>query len=220
MVPTEDVSLRAGLLHRLGMALCKLGAREQAIRLYRKSLTLRRQAADTSGLALTLGNLGIGLCAQGEYAQAQQYLQESLRYYERLGDRNGYLHALVNLCHIALALEDPSLTQDYLAVALSSTWVECEMWLIAELFDCLARMALLQRRPLQAAQLFGWTATLKDVRSDQLPDLRASVRCARMCATVVSLLPVRAGLGWAAAGDAFPLLVGHGMPICQRRRCM
>jgi hypothetical protein len=40
---------------------------------------------------------------------------------------HGYLLAPVNLAEVALALEDPALIQDHLAVALSSTWVECEM---------------------------------------------------------------------------------------------
>jgi predicted ATPase/DNA-binding SARP family transcriptional activator len=170
IVPTEAVSLQAGLFHRLAIVLCKLDELPQAIRLLRKSLTLRRRAGDIRGLALTLANLGSALCHQGDYAQAQHYLRESLRQYESLDDRNGYLLALVNLSHVALALEDPTLTQDCLAVVLTSPWVECEMWLIAELFDCLARMALAQRRPLHAAQLFGWTATLTHERSDQLPD--------------------------------------------------
>jgi predicted ATPase/DNA-binding SARP family transcriptional activator len=171
VVPKEAVVLRAGLFHRLANALCGLGVRGESIRLLRKALILRRQAGDIDGLALTLANLGDMLTQQGEYAQAQEVLRQSLRHFSDLGDRNGYLLALVNLAQVALALEDPALIQDHLAVALSSTWVECEIWLVAELFDCLARMALTQGRLAQAAQLFGFTATLKHEGSHQLPTL-------------------------------------------------
>jgi predicted ATPase/DNA-binding SARP family transcriptional activator len=170
IVPKDAVALRAGLLHRLATTLCDLGEREESIRLLRKTLVLRRQAGDVRGLALTLANLGDALTQEGHYAQAREALYESLRHYGDLGDRNGNLLALVNLAQVALALEDPSLIQNYLGVALSSTWVECEMWLIADLFDCLARMAVVRRRPLQAAQLFGWTAALKGERSEYIPE--------------------------------------------------
>jgi predicted ATPase/two-component SAPR family response regulator len=171
IVPKEAVALRAGLFHRLSNALCGLGAFGESTRLLRKALILRRQAGDINGLALTLSNLGGALTQQGEYAQAKEVLRESLRHFGDLGDRNGYLLALVNLAEVALALEDHALIQDHLAVALSSTWVECEMWLVLELFDCLARMALNQGRLAHAAQLFGYIATLKHERSDQLPTL-------------------------------------------------
>jgi predicted ATPase/DNA-binding SARP family transcriptional activator len=170
IVPAEAVILQAGLFHRLGTALLYLCERQEAIFLLGKSLTLSRQTGDIRGLALTQANLGSALSAEGDYVQAQQVLRESLRHYEDLGDRNGYLLALANLAEVALALEEPGLIQDYLAVALSSTWVECEIWLLAELFGCLARLALIQRQPLQAARLFGWTATLRHERSDQPPD--------------------------------------------------
>jgi predicted ATPase/two-component SAPR family response regulator len=169
VVPKEAVVLRAGLFHRLANAFCGLGASEENIRLLRKTLILRRQAGDIDGLALTLAHLGDAHIQQGEYAQAEEVLRESLRHFGDLGDRNGYLLALVNLAQVALALGDPARIQDHLAVALSSTWVECEMRLVVDLFDCLARMALAQGRLAHAAQLLGYVATLKHERSDQPP---------------------------------------------------
>jgi DNA-binding SARP family transcriptional activator len=59
------------------------------------------------------------------------------------------------------------------------------MPLVAELFDCLARMSLTQRRPLHAAQLFGWAATLTHERSERLPDaIIAQLRAATPAATL------------------------------------
>ena len=170
IAPNEALNVRAGLLHRLAITVCELGGRTERVRLLKKSLRLRRQAGDVRGLALTLAILGSALAQQEDYAQAQRLLRESLRLFDGLGDRDGYLVALINLYQVALALKDPRLTQEYLAVALSSTWVECELWLLVDLFDCLGRMALVQRRPLQATQLFGWRAALRNERSDELPE--------------------------------------------------
>jgi non-specific serine/threonine protein kinase len=170
MVPVEALILQAGLLHRLGTALLCLCEREEAILLLGKSMTLSRQMGDVRGLALTQANLGSALTAEGDNVQAEQILRESLRHYDHLGDRNGYLLALANLAEVALALETPGLIQDYLAVALSSSWVECEIWMLVELFGSLARLELVRRQPLHAVRLFGWTAALRQERSDQIPD--------------------------------------------------
>ncbi|MGO8949352.1 MAG: BTAD domain-containing putative transcriptional regulator [Ktedonobacterales bacterium] len=170
IVPNEALNLKAVLLHRLGITHCRRGDLQHAIGLLRKSLTVRRQLVDISGLAITLAVLGGSLRAQGDYGQAQQYLRESLQHFADVGARDEYVYALVNLYDVALALEDPTLSQDYLAAALSSTWADCDMGLLGQLFERLARMALLQRRPMRAVQLFGYAAALDHEPSDQLPD--------------------------------------------------
>jgi predicted ATPase/two-component SAPR family response regulator len=170
IVPNTAHSIKAETFLRFAMTLHALGEPQQAHLFYRKCLALYRQTEDVGGIALTLANLGSLLTDEGEYAQAQTYLLESLHYSASLGDRNKYLLALVNLYDTAMALKDLTLTQEYLAAALSSTWEEYDTWLLGLLFERLAQIALLQHRAVQAAQLFGYTATLKHEQADQLPD--------------------------------------------------
>jgi predicted ATPase/DNA-binding SARP family transcriptional activator len=170
IVPGEALNLRADLLHRLAITVFQLGALQEAVSYYRQSLALRRQTEDVGGLAVTLACLGGLLCELGDHAQAEEYLRESLGYFQDLGDHDGYLLALDNLYDVALALKDPMLTQDYLAFALSSVWADGDIRLLAGLFEQMARMALLRGRPVQAARLFGITASLCGKPLDQMPD--------------------------------------------------
>jgi DNA-binding SARP family transcriptional activator len=170
IAPGDPMNLRADLLHRLASTVYRLGDLHEAESYYRQSLALRRQTADVGGVALTLACLGGLLNMLGDCAQAHRCLRESLQHFESLGDRNGYLLALVNLYDVAVALSDPTLTRDYLAFALSSVWADGETWLLAGLFEQLARMALLRGRPVQAAQLFGITAALCCEAPVQPPD--------------------------------------------------
>lgn len=170
VVPDEALGLRADLWDRLAISRSRLGDHRRAIDLYHKSLTVRRQIEDMSGLALTLSWLGGALSCQGDHAQAEQYLRESLLHFAALGARGEYVCALVTLCDVALALGEPALVQDYLGEAFSSIWPEYDLWLGVELFERLARIALLQRRPLQAARLFGISAMFSQQPSSHVPD--------------------------------------------------
>jgi non-specific serine/threonine protein kinase len=170
IAPCDALNLRADLLHRLASTAYQLGALHEAESYYTQSLALRRQNADVGSIALSLACLGGLLNVLGDNARAERYLRESLQHFEALGDHNGYLLALVNLYDVALALGDPALTRDYLAFALSSVWADGEIRLLAGLFQQLARMALLQGRPVQAARLFGITAAVCCEARDQPPD--------------------------------------------------
>ena len=165
----EKLCLRADLWDRLAITRSRLGDRHQAVELYQKSLTIRREIGDISGLALTLAWLGGLFSCRGDQAQAEQYLRESLTNFAAVGARGEFVCALVTLCDVALARGEPALIRDYLGVAFASGWSDYDLWLAVDLFDRLARLALLRGRPLEAARLFGVSATYSRQRSSQLP---------------------------------------------------
>ncbi|MGH2411012.1 MAG: ATP-binding protein, partial [Chloroflexota bacterium] len=119
---------RATALNGAGALAYYQGEYERARSLYESSLSLRRELADTRGVASTLGNLGGVADSQGEYERAWALYEESLALRRELEDQWGIAIMLNNLGNLAqqridyaaaLVLHEESLA---LRRALGDTW--------------------------------------------------------------------------------------------------
>ncbi len=84
----DDLGAEAGILDRLGSALRKLGAIEEAEAAFRASLTRSRRLGRPAEEGGTLANLGRLMLARGEVEAAVPLLDESIGLLRAAGDRN------------------------------------------------------------------------------------------------------------------------------------
>ncbi len=95
------VELKAKALTQSGWLCRFMGDFEQAIRLLDESVSLWRQSADQTGLAMALSNLGASLLRQGDAARAQALVEEALELSQQNGDKLGAYFSLEVLGHVA-----------------------------------------------------------------------------------------------------------------------
>ena len=73
------------------------GDYESARALYERSLAIRRELGDHSGVADSLSNLGLLAADQADYASARALYEESLAIRRQLGDKKGIATSLTNM---------------------------------------------------------------------------------------------------------------------------
>jgi tetratricopeptide (TPR) repeat protein len=75
--------------HQRGMAAQDQGDYEEARDYYERSLKLKEELGDKSGIASTLHQLGVLAQDQGDYKAARGYYERSLKLTQELGDKSG-----------------------------------------------------------------------------------------------------------------------------------
>jgi tetratricopeptide (TPR) repeat protein len=93
-------------LVNLGEARQHQGHLQQALLLYRESLSLFRELGDKRAIAYTLGLLGRAVFLDGHTADASQLLEESVLLAHELGDKATVADCLEGLATVALARGD------------------------------------------------------------------------------------------------------------------
>ncbi|MHC5824835.1 MAG: tetratricopeptide repeat protein, partial [Nostoc sp.] len=82
--PAEDEEEKAGIIHNLGYLKANRGEINEALALYKKSLTITEQIGNVQGQAMTLSCLGYIAEQQGNYNQSLDYLQPALEILQRI----------------------------------------------------------------------------------------------------------------------------------------
>jgi tetratricopeptide (TPR) repeat protein len=95
-------SVRANGLHGLGALAMMQDDYEQAVALYKESLTLYRDVGDAGGIATCLADLGEVASYQGDLHQAVDLLEEALARFRRLGNKTKIAYTLGNLAVMAI----------------------------------------------------------------------------------------------------------------------
>ncbi|WP_404788964.1 tetratricopeptide repeat protein [Altericista sp. CCNU0014] len=85
----ELLSIKATVLHELGVLRNNLGKSEEAIALYKQSLELHERIGDVRGKAATLHQMAGIYADRGEVEQAIALYQQSLELKKRIGDVQG-----------------------------------------------------------------------------------------------------------------------------------
>ncbi|MEH1833580.1 MAG: tetratricopeptide repeat protein [Nostoc sp.] len=95
--PAEDKTVKAAIIHNLGVLKANRGEIEEAITFYQQSLALNEQIGDVQGQALTLNSLGLLKDNRGETEEAIAHYEQSLTLREQIGDVQGQAVTLHNL---------------------------------------------------------------------------------------------------------------------------
>ncbi len=117
-VAEAPLTVRADAHNALGNLLGDSGEYTQARQHYEEALTLRRQLADSEGIAGALNNLGIVAAWLGDYDGALALHKESLELRQARDDPFGMALSLSNLGDVLLAQGDFNGAQDYQEEAL------------------------------------------------------------------------------------------------------
>lgn len=83
----DSTSLRAALLHELGVRFQQRGEFDTAVELYKQSLMLEESSDDLSGKSATLTNIGYVYRSRGDYRNSINYYELALKISRQLGDR-------------------------------------------------------------------------------------------------------------------------------------
>lgn len=108
----------AKALHGAAVLASIQGNYHEAVGLYGRSLSLRRQMNDIPGITSSLNNLGIIALYQNDLEQATVFLEESLGLRRKTGDKWGVCNTLTNLANVALAQEDYPRAEKFLEESL------------------------------------------------------------------------------------------------------
>ncbi|CAK8712744.1 hypothetical protein KKHLCK_01765 [Candidatus Electrothrix laxa] len=110
---------RAKLLNDAGGLHHASGSLEDALALFRQSLTIYREIGDKVGEGTTLNNISQIYKARGDYDTAFRYLKQSLDIRREVGDRAGEGVVLNNIGQIYKARDDYDKALEYLEQSLS-----------------------------------------------------------------------------------------------------
>ncbi|MBU7045615.1 MAG: tetratricopeptide repeat protein [Theionarchaea archaeon] len=93
----KDEKTRAGIYYCIGSIMDDLGQWDTAIEYYEKSLEIKENLGDISGIGRTYNNLGLVYAAKGQWDTAIEYYEKSLEISENLGDISGIGRTYNNL---------------------------------------------------------------------------------------------------------------------------
>ena len=88
---------KASSLNNIGALYYSQSDLPKAIEFYNKSLKIREEIGDKSGIASSLGNIGIIYNDQGDIANALDYYYKSLKIHEEINDKAGIAASLDNI---------------------------------------------------------------------------------------------------------------------------
>ena len=108
----------AKALHGTAVLASIQGDYHEAVGMYGRSLSLRRQLNDIPGITSSLNNLGILALYQNDLDQATVFLEESLALRRKTGDKWGVCNTLTNLANVALAQGDYGRAEKFLEESL------------------------------------------------------------------------------------------------------
>ncbi|QLE39137.1 tetratricopeptide repeat protein [Nostoc sp. C052] len=95
--PPEDKTVKAAIIHNLGLLKANRGEIEDAIALYEQSLAITEQIGDVQLKATTLNSLGLLKADRGEIEEAIALYEQSLAITKQIGDVQGQAETLHNL---------------------------------------------------------------------------------------------------------------------------
>jgi signal transduction histidine kinase/Tfp pilus assembly protein PilF len=87
----------ADALNTQGVSLLNQGEYDKAIDYHTRSLTIREETGDKSGVSASLNNIGIIYMRQGDYAKTIDYFTRSLTIDDEIGDNQGIAASLNNI---------------------------------------------------------------------------------------------------------------------------
>ena len=88
---------KANAINNMGFVYKQQGNIINALELYKKSLKIREDIGDKSGIALSLNNIGLIYFNQGEIPKALEYYNKSLRIQTEIADKKGIARSLNNI---------------------------------------------------------------------------------------------------------------------------
>ena len=91
----------AAFLHQLGIVAQERGSYEEALDWYRKSLSIKEELGDRSGMASSYHQLGRVAQERGSYEEALDWYRKSLSIEEELGNRSGMASSYHQLGRVA-----------------------------------------------------------------------------------------------------------------------
>ncbi|MDO8999709.1 MAG: tetratricopeptide repeat protein, partial [Bacteroidota bacterium] len=104
----------AGALNNIGVIYNNQRDIPKALEYNSKSLKIREEIGDKSGIATSLNNIGVIYDKQGDIPKALEYYSKSLKIYEDIGDKKGIATSLNNIGYIYENLGDiPKALENY-----------------------------------------------------------------------------------------------------------
>lgn len=105
-------------LNNIGIIHDLRGDFSAAVLFYQRSITIKEQMKDESGLAQTFDNISFVFARQGDTAQALEYLQKSLVLWKELRNKPGMAEALNHIGRVYTNAGDPEKGLEYLRESL------------------------------------------------------------------------------------------------------
>ena len=96
-IQLENDEGRGNILGRIGLAYRVLNKPEDALRLYRESLDIKRKQGEKLGIAETLGEIALMQEQLGQVDEALQNHREALKILREIGNRQGLANGLIDL---------------------------------------------------------------------------------------------------------------------------
>lgn len=87
----------AAALHLQGTSFYVKGDNTKALEYFHRSLKIREDINDESGISKSIGNIGLIYQVQGDYPKALVYHKRSLKVLEELDDKKNYANVLTNI---------------------------------------------------------------------------------------------------------------------------
>jgi predicted ATPase/DNA-binding XRE family transcriptional regulator len=120
-----------------------------------ESLEVFRKLGDKGGIARSLFNLGLILYYQGDYRRAYTLYEESLTFYRELRDKPRVAYIIDSLAYIELHEGNYEKARGLFVESLGFSREFGNRRLLADVLEGLAGLAAVERRPADAARLFG-----------------------------------------------------------------
>ncbi|HEX9038605.1 MAG TPA: tetratricopeptide repeat protein [Ktedonobacterales bacterium] len=194
----EDIAL---VLSGLGLTVLYLGDSERAAALSEESLEISRELGDSRGIASWLANLSVVMLARGDDTRARALCEESLAIRRALGYKGGCAHSLALLGRITLHQGAYERAVACFTESLALRQETGEKEGVAVALEGLAAVAGAQWRPVHAARLYGFAASLRSALGAPLPPIDRPVY-QQSVATVHAQLDEPAFLNAWAQGQA------------------
>jgi tetratricopeptide (TPR) repeat protein len=168
------VCTQLGDTDRMGTAYTHLGHVASAegdfsrsLQLYERALSFEDAASERTNVwqsrASALNNVGWALLHLGRLEDAEMRFEEAGRIAQHEGTSFVECAALNNLARVALARRDAQSLRGYLSRTLPLLRDELELRLLAETFELLARLCVLERRLQEAARAAGAAARAREI---------------------------------------------------------
>jgi predicted ATPase/DNA-binding CsgD family transcriptional regulator/Tfp pilus assembly protein PilF len=149
------------ILSQLGWVAMRTGNYARASARLEDALAILQDTGDVRLVALVISGLGEVAVRQGDYQRAARLLEESMQLRRELGDKWGIGTSLGSLGWLALRRRDFQRMRSVLGESLAVRMEIGDRSGVAWCLEKLAEAAGLQRRPDQAARLYGAAAVLR-----------------------------------------------------------
>jgi tetratricopeptide (TPR) repeat protein len=166
-------------------------------KLYEESLELMKAEGDDAGVADAYNNLGVLATFSDDWDIAGELYLSALEIFRERSDTQGIARALMNLGEVRLVQgnyeEAGRLTRESLGLfqEVGSQWDTCY------LFENLAAVLRMQKRPVDAAKLLGAAEALRELLGAPLPPAEVGLYKQRVTALKDDLDPAEFDRAWA-----------------------